>query len=130
MNTIQEYIAGNNIEIGAYYSTPFGFTRMVTGTSQTSYGCDCIVFDDGSKHSIEHSWGMVKVDAPKVDAVQVYVDDRKEHDDLYFKTKSRHSELCAKKAKINDQGKNKTMRNAYINQELEGLRHILQQYKA
>lgn len=133
-----QYLAANKIILGGYYKSGdngqplqavsvvrYGYTSVRNG----EYG---VKFSDGSSYPMAHPFWWVPCEAPQEpNKVEEVVDDtRKEHDDRYYKAKERHIELCNKKLELNRIGKNTTMRNAYINQELESLRSIIREYKA
>jgi len=73
---------------------------------------------------------MIKeIPIPSLPAPHFQINKRKEHDSEYYKLKSRHENLCKKKLELMAKGKNKLMRNAYINQELDLIRSKLSEYK-
>lgn len=135
MNTPLSYLAKNGIIIGECYNlTGCGYDAnwIVTGVAKNKYNEWCVVFANKVTHPMVHSWSC-KMDIKPIKVVAVVEDHESallDHDSRYSKLSKRHSELCGKKLRMNEQGKNTTMRNAYINQELEVLRAELRKYKS
>jgi hypothetical protein len=129
---IKEYINKHALSFGRWYC---GGNRpspiQLTGYKFDPYWGWSLVFSDKTKYrcSLPFWWN----EAEPIKEVNKYsnlqINKRKEHDSEYYKLKLRHEILCKKKLELMTKGKNKLMRNAYINQELELIRSKLSEYK-
>lgn len=128
-----QYITQNKIIIGECYGfKSIGYLKdhVVVGIFKNKYGEWSIRFADRSYHPMVFRWDRIFFkEPPAIETLYVEIDDRKEPNANYYKLKERHRVLCNKKLEINRTGRNTTMRNAYINQELEGIRDELRMYK-
>lgn len=126
-----------NLNVGDFYTSTRDknstLRSQVLGYNFDNYWNEYFVIFDNCRVSFSRwlicGWIKCKETAHEKATFEVNPNTKNEHDADYYRIKKRHTELCQKKLKIMEQGKNKSMRNAYINQELEMLREKLFQYK-
>lgn len=133
---VEKFMTDNKLEFGKWYS-PFKDGRChcqkLTDFVFHNYWGWQLVFHTKVKYTIESrgfTWFEVSEPKTEMGNTTFETDNRKELDKDYYKLKSRHELLCRKKLELMRQGKNTTMRNAYINQELEMLRSQLSGYRS
>lgn len=133
---VEKFMTDNKLEFGKWYS-PFKdgscYCHKLTDFVFHNYFGWQLVFHTKVKLTIESrdfTWFEVSEPKTEMENTTVETDNRKELDKDYYKLKSRHELLCRKKLELMRQGKNTTMRNAYINQELEMLRSQLSGYRS
>lgn len=125
---VEKYMSDNKLVFGKWYGAG-GIPQQLTDFKYNYYWGWSLVFSDKRQYRITLPFYWNEVEEPKQKIIQQhYEETRKKRDADYYKIKSRHEILCQKKLELNRQGKNTTMRNAYINQELEMLRSQLSEY--
>jgi len=131
---VTEYMINNNINIGGWYALggEDGIKKQIISVELNDYWGWQIVLDDKSKFRISLPWWNVSTTAPaqkEEEDEELVVDNRKNHDAIFFKIKERYRIVCDKKSLMYSKGKGNNMRNAYYSQELDLLRSQLSQYK-
>lgn len=126
---VQAYLIIEQIELGKWYDGG-GIKKQLVGFDFSAYWGWQLVFSDKVTVRISMSFPWVEVEPELTNAqlTPLNPSPKKKPDNAYWEAKNRHETLCQSKLELNRTGRNKSMRNAYINQELESLRFILFQY--
>lgn len=121
----------SELELGKWYKTDSNEVLQVIRIKENRWGEMAAFMNDGRHYSYAYDFDMFhEVSAPSTPLEEIIspVEEEKQKDSKYWMLKLRHQELCDKKLALYRQGKNKNMRVAYINQELEGIRSELSKY--
>lgn len=125
---VGRFMSENKLSFGKWYDGG-GIPKQLNDFVHNYYWGWSLVFNDKTQYRISLPFYWSEVEEPKQKVIEEYYKEiRKPRDADYYKIKTRHEILCQKKLELNRQGKNTTMRNAYINQELEILRSQPSEY--
>lgn len=118
------------LEVGKWYKTDSDEVLQAVRIKKNRWDEMSVFMNDGRHYSYEHDFDMFEeTQQPIIESsFNLVAIDKKPKDERYYTLKLQHQSLCDKKALLYKQGKNKNMRVAYINQELEMLREQLREY--
>lgn len=128
---VQNYITDNKLSFGKWYCGG-GHPRQLINFELDPYWGWSLIFSTKVKYrcSLPFWWNEIEPPKQVVEVVELEIDNRKEVDAEYHHLKERHKSLCLKKLELMRKGKNTSIRNAYINQELQLLRSQLSAYRS
>lgn len=125
---VYTFMSENKLSFGKWYDGG-GIPKQLNDFHYSYYWGWSLVFSDKTQYRVSLPFYWKEVEEPKQKIVErCFEETKKPTDANYYKIKLRHEILCQKKLELNRQGKNTTMRNAYVNQELEMLRSQLSEY--